>query len=96
MMNTLKPVGKNILLRVIKGNGLKGIILPDNAQSNPDLCRFYVQDIGDEVTKVNIGDEVMFLPRALEIKVENIEPEIFIIKEEQLLGIVKPIEAKVL
>ena len=55
------PRGKYVLLRILSEKSIRGIAMPGNTTVG---TRFIVEAIGDKVTDLDVGDEVMMLPNA--------------------------------
>lgn len=90
-MSIVKPVGKWITFVQIVRNSASGIILPDQSEMQVGMIKQIVREVGDEVTKVVPGDEIMIIPNAnaaikLEFPERNLEKDLFLTKEEFLMA----------
>lgn len=85
-MKTVKPIGKIVLIKLVNNDITPGgIIVPETAKNEFSNI---VLAIGDEVTKVKPGDEVLCMPSSgLRIDLPNLEPDTILVKEESILGV---------
>ncbi|RYF61371.1 MAG: hypothetical protein EOO27_02360 [Comamonadaceae bacterium] len=87
----IQPLGKNIVATIKESKNITaaGIHLPEGSPMialEPKTASIIA--VGDEVTKVKAGQDVVFKPFApYEVKDSN--KELVIIEEEDILGIVK-------
>ncbi len=84
----LKPLADRVIIKVTENEEKtkSGIILPDSAKEKPEQGE--VVAVGKEVKEIKEGDVVMFTKYGPnEIKVEG--EELLIVKEEDILAIVK-------
>ncbi len=84
----LKPLADRIIVKVTESleKTKSGIILPDTAKEKPEQGK--VMAVGKDVKEVKEGDSVMFTKYGpTEVKVE--EEELLIVKEEDILAIIK-------
>jgi co-chaperonin GroES (HSP10) len=75
----LMPVAKRILIKPVENKHATLIV------TNFKPTRFQVMAIGDEVTKVKVGD-VIFLEKHYGIEIENDEEKFLVIDEGAILA----------
>ena len=82
------PIGKFILMRkeVEKPSGL---VLPDNAKDQAGKTKMYVTAIGDECTKVQLGDLVITAVKDAFGKFQYDDAEHYLTNEEAVACVVR-------
>jgi len=86
---SFRPLGTNILVRrkeqMTETKG--GIIIPDSYR---DRCtEGKILEIGDEITKVKIGEEVLFAKYAGTTIENQADADLLVISESNVLGVVE-------
>ena len=82
----IKPTKNWILVKVEKATEKAGIVLPDTAQKEEEVVE--VLAIGEEVTKVAVGDRVVAMPASGHSIPINGAESVFI-KETDVIAIVE-------
>lgn len=87
----IKPLGKNVTATIVEANKISagGIYLGDaTAQSlAPKIAEIVA--VGDEITKVKVGDQVVFKPYAT-YEVKEDKTDFVMLEEDDILGIIEP------
>jgi co-chaperonin GroES (HSP10) len=68
-----------------------GIVLPDSAK-DLDLCKNIVEHVGDKVTRVKPGDEIIILQKTaskMHFPERDIKKDLFIVKEENVIAVIE-------
>jgi len=88
-MKTIQPVGEWVLVNIISASQtVGGIVLPDSATAN--FNDNVVEAVGDKVTRVKPGDEIIFVPMNLvKIELPNCEKGRILVREEFIVGVLK-------
>jgi chaperonin GroES len=84
----LHPLADRIVIKKIEAEAksASGILLPDSAKEQPQSGETLA--VGKDVTEVKVGDQVLYAKYGpAEVKVEG--QELFIVKEEDVLAVVK-------
>lgn len=90
-MITIKPVADWVVFKQDITKNEAGIILPDSAK-DVDLCKNVVRDIGDKVTRVRVGDEIIILQKTaskLHFPERKAEEGLFIVKEDSIIAVIR-------
>ena len=68
-----------------------GIVLPDSAK-DLDLCKNIVENVGEKVTRVKPGDEIIILTKTasrLNFPERDVKKDLFIVKEENIIAVIE-------
>lgn len=87
-MSKITPLGERVVLKVVEAGEktASGIILPETAKEKPEQGK--VVAVGKEVKEIKEGDTVLYAKFGpTEVKVGG--EELLIVKEEDILAIVK-------
>ena len=90
-MSKIQPLGDRVVAEVLKAQDktASGFYLPGDAKEKPQMAK--VVAVGKEVKEVKKGDTVIydqgFSSKSVEVKVDD--NEYLILKEEDVLGVVK-------
>lgn len=86
------PVGEMVLLRAIRSDVSQGgVVLPESTRANRSLGHL-VLEVGDDVTRCEAGDIVIIHGNGAFITMDGIEEDLFLVKEDQILGRLEDIE----
>jgi len=91
MKEVIVPVADWVLFRQIITKNEAGIILPEIAKDS-DLCKNVVVSIGEDVDRVNEGDEIIIMSKVahkLHFPERDIEKDLFIVKQENIIAVIK-------
>jgi hypothetical protein len=87
-MMTVKPKGSWVIYKQVIVAMSSGIILPDGTKDS-DLCKNIVVAIGDKVTRVSVGEEIILKPKvamALNFPERNVEKDLRIVEEDNIIA----------
>jgi co-chaperonin GroES (HSP10) len=91
MKEVIVPVADWVLFRQIIEENESGILLPEIARDG-NLCKNVVVSIGEDVDRVNPGDEIIIMAKVaskLHFPERNIEKDLFIVKQENIIAVIK-------
>jgi len=92
-MKDVFPLGDIVLLRIKSEDEFAGIVLPDTVKENASCV--VVEEVGEKVTRVKKGDEVLLLPQsAIKFELPQIDNNLMVVREEAVLAVLKPMEEK--
>ena len=91
MTKVIVPIGSQVLCKLVKKDATaSGIALPETAQQEEG---FVVLAMGEKVNKVKKGDFILFKNKeSVAIKFEGLPENLFLVREEDILGTVKTVE----
>ena len=90
-MTTINPVAEYVLFKQVITKNASGIILPESAK-DADLCKNVVREVGDKVTRVRVGDEIIVIPKTasrLSFHERKVEEDLLIVKEENIIAVIR-------
>ncbi|MCE7936408.1 co-chaperone GroES [Candidatus Saccharibacteria bacterium CPR2] len=87
MSTKIKPLADRIVAEQVEAEAktASGLYLPDNAQEKPDVAK--VLAVGKDVKEVKVGDKIVYKTYTSPVKIGK--EEVLIIKEEDVLGVIK-------
>lgn len=85
----IKPLGKNVTAKLVEKSKVTkaGLYLPDSSVEAlaPKVAEIIA--IGDEITKVKVGEQVVFKPYAT-YEVQEGDEKFVMLEEEDILGVI--------
>jgi hypothetical protein len=86
-MKRFQPVGKFILVNIVKaGHTVGGLVIPEISKGGQ---HYIVQAIGDEVTKVAVGEEIVSGGSVIALDNFDVEKGLGLVHQDQILGVLK-------
>lgn len=87
MTTTIRPLGKNILVRPTKARDMTpgGIVLPENARAKPQTGEILA--VGHKVSNVTVRNTIAF-PSFVGSVVEVNGEELIVMKSKDVLGVI--------
>jgi len=87
MKRKVKPVGEMVLLKAIRQDMTEGgVVLPDSAKAKKSLGHIVLAR-GEEVDLCEVGDTVIMHGNGAFITMDGIDEDLFLVKQDQILGI---------
>lgn len=85
----IRPLGNRVVIKKVEAEDktASGIILPGQAQEQPQVAEVVAVGSGDEI-QVKIGDRVIY-PKFAGTEVKHAGDDLIIIEDEKLLAIVE-------
>jgi co-chaperonin GroES (HSP10) len=90
-MTEIKPIKDYVLYQQVIVAMASGIILPGGGKDT-DLCKNIVVSVGEDVEGVEVGDEIIVLPKtalALNFPERKVLNDLRIIKQENIIAVMK-------
>jgi co-chaperonin GroES (HSP10) len=88
------PLGEMVLLKAIRADRTQGgVMLPEEAQAKRSLGHMVIA-VGEDVSLVEVGDVAIIHGNGAFVTMDGVEDDMFLIKEEQILGRLEDIEGE--
>lgn len=85
-MKLFKPVGKMILVIIVKaGHTVGGLVMPEIVGNKNQ--HYVVKAVGDDVTKVKVGDEIVSAGNIISLDNYEVERGLGLVHQDQILGV---------